>query len=145
MNRVILVTGGFDPIHGGHIKYIREAKKVDPPSPLCVGINSDEWLIRKKGKYFMSFDERKEVVSGMKDVDVVIPFIDNDGSACDAIDMCLQIYDLVIFCNGGDRGDSNTPEFDKFKDDYRVHFRWKIGGDDKHNSSSRILERWDKT
>ena len=80
MNRIILVSGGFDPIHGGHVKYIREAKKVDPPSPLCVALNSDEWLIRKKGKYFMTFDERKEVVSGMKDVDLVIPFIDDDGS-----------------------------------------------------------------
>ena len=56
--------------------------------------------------------------------------------------MCLQIYDLVIFCNGGDRGNGNTPEFDKFKDDYRVHFRWKVGGEDKHNSSSEILKRW---
>ena len=142
MNKVILVTGGFDPIHGGHIKLIRSAKKIDPPTPLCVGLNSDDWLIRKKGKYFMDFDERKEVVSGIKDVNVVIPFIDKDGSANDAIDMCLQIYDLVIFCNGGDRGNENTPEFNRFKDDYRVHFRWKVGGDDKHNSSSKILERW---
>ena len=78
MNRIILISGGFDPIHGGHVKYIREAKKVDPPSPLCVALNSDEWLVRKKGKYFMNFDERKEVVSGMKDVDLVIPFIDDD-------------------------------------------------------------------
>ena len=96
MNRIILISGGFDPIHGGHVKYIREAKKVDPESPLCVALNSDEWLIRKKGKYFMNFDERKEVVSGMKDVDLVIPFIDDDGSACDAIDMCLQIYDTQV-------------------------------------------------
>ena len=50
MNRIILISGGFDPIHGGHVKYIREAKKVDPESPLCVALNSDEWLIRKKGK-----------------------------------------------------------------------------------------------
>ena len=48
MKRIILVTGGFDPIHGGHIKYIQEAKKVDPESPLCVGLNSEEWLIRKR-------------------------------------------------------------------------------------------------
>ena len=143
MNRVILVTGGFDPIHGGHIKYIRAAKEIDPPSPICIGLNSDEWLVRKKGRYFMEFDERKEVVSGIKDVDLVIPFIDDDGSANDAIDMCLSIYDIVIFANGGDRGDGNTPEYDRYKDDQRVHFRWKVGGDDKHNSSSRILERWD--
>tara|TARA_R100001480_G_scaffold148672_2_gene148294 strand:- start:467 stop:910 length:444 start_codon:yes stop_codon:yes gene_type:complete len=142
MNRVILVTGGFDPIHGGHIKYIRAAKEIDPPSPICIGLNSDEWLVRKKGRYFMEFDERKEVVSGIKDVDLVIPFIDDDGSANDAIDMCLSIYDIVIFANGGDRGDGNTPEYDRYKDDQRVHFRWKVGGDDKHNSSSKILKRW---
>ena len=56
--------------------------------------------------------------------------------------MCLQIYDLVIFCNGGDRNDANAPEWETFKDDRRVHFRWSVGGDDKHNSSSKILERW---
>ena len=144
MKRIILITGGFDPIHGGHIKYIQEAKKVDPESPLCVGLNSEEWLIRKKGKYFMTFDERKEVVSAIKDVDLVIPFIDDDNSACDAIDMCLQIYDLVIFCNGGDRHNENAPEFDVFKHDHRVHFRWAIGGTEKYNSSAAILERWDK-
>ena len=144
MNRIILVTGGFDPIHGGHIKYIQEAKKVDPESPLCVGLNSEEWLIRKKGKYFMTFDERKEVLSAIKDVDLVIPFIDDDNSACDAIDMCLQIYDLVIFCHGGDRHNENAPEFDTFKHDHRVHFRWAVGGTEKYNSSAAILERWDK-
>ena len=144
MNRVILVTGGFDPIHGGHIKLIRDAKAVDPDSPLCIGLNSDDWLIRKKGKYFMDFDERKEVMSGMKDVDLVIPFIDDDSSACDAIDMCLQMYDLVIFCNGGDRYQENAPEWETFKKDQRVHFRWKVGGDEKHNSSSWILKRWDE-
>ena len=144
MNRIILVTGGFDPIHGGHIKYIQESKKDDPESPLCVGLNSEEWLIRKKGKYFMTFDERKEVLSAIKDVDLVIPFIDDDNSACDAIDMCLQIYDLVIFCNGGDRHNENAPEFDTFKHDHRVHFRWAVGGTEKYNSSAAILERWDK-
>ena len=61
--------------------------------------------------------KEKIVVSGMKDVDLVIPFIDDDGSACDAIDMCLQIYDLVIFCNGGDRNDANAPEWETFKDE----------------------------
>ena len=142
MNRIILISGGFDPIHGGHVKYIREAKKIDPESPLCVALNSDEWLIRKKGKYFMNFDERKEVVSGMKDVDLVIPFIDDDESACDAIDMCLQIYDLVIFCNGGDRVNTNVPEYLKFQENERVIFEWGVGGDDKMNSSSWILNEF---
>ena len=92
----------------------------------------------------MTFDERNEVLSAIKDVDLVIPFIDDDNSACDAIDMCLQIYDLVIFCNGGDRHNENAPEFDTFKHDHRVHFRWAVGGTEKYNSSAAILERWDK-
>ena len=138
--KITVVSGGFDPLHSGHIAYINNASLLG--DYLIVALNSDNWPTRKKGQPFMCFDERKEVVSGMKDVDLVIPFIDDDGSACDAIDMCLQIYDLVIFCNGGDRNDVNAPEFDTFKTDHRVHFRWKVGGDDKHNSSSKILERW---
>ena len=141
--KIILVTGGFDPIHGGHVQLCKEAKLTDPDISLCVGLNSDEWLIRKKGKYFMNFEERKEVIESLKFVDVVIPFNDDDDTACDAISITLELYNNVIFCNGGDRGDSTTPEYEKWKHDPRVTFLWGIGGDNKHNSSSKILERWD--
>ena len=50
MSAIIVGTGGFDPIHSGHIAYFRDAKEFNPSVPLCVGLNSDEWLIRKKGK-----------------------------------------------------------------------------------------------
>ena len=73
-------------------------------------------------------------------VDAVITVPDDDeGSACGAIAKCLEIADTVIFCNGGDRGKSNTPETDKYGEDPRVQFEYGIGGTDKMNSSSWIL------
>jgi D-beta-D-heptose 7-phosphate kinase/D-beta-D-heptose 1-phosphate adenosyltransferase len=76
MLKVILVTGGFDPVHSGHIELFKNAKEIDPNVSLCVGLNSDDWLVRKKGKYFMPFDERKSVIEELKSVDLVIPFDD---------------------------------------------------------------------
>ena len=95
-----LVTGGFDPLHSGHMEYLRDAKKLC--SHLIVGVNSDEWLKRKKGKYFMPLSERMAIVSELKAVDEVITFNDDDGSACDAIEQCLRKYGEIVFCNGGD-------------------------------------------
>ena len=143
MSKIILVTGGFDPVHSGHIELFKNAKEIDPDVSLCVGLNSDDWLERKKGKYFMPFDERKIVIEELKSVDLVIPFNDIDDSACDAIDICLQIYDFVTFANGGDRHNENTAEYDKYKDDCRVTFRWAVGGTNKMNSSSWILKQWE--
>ena len=143
MKKVVLVTGGFDPLHSGHLTYFKAAKEIGDYS-LCVGVNSDDWLTRKKGKPFMSIDERVSIIKELRCVDVVIEFRDKDDSACDAIDMALQVYDGVIFANGGDRGNTNTPEYDRYKDDERVEFRWGVGGTDKKNSSSWILEEWKK-
>ena len=61
MSNIVLVTGGFDPIHSGHISYLKEASKLG--SKLIVGLNSDEWLTRKKGNYFLPFKERKSVLT----------------------------------------------------------------------------------
>ena len=144
MTQVILVTGGFDPLHSGHIAYFKAAKEIDHTLTLAVGVNTDEWLTRKKGKPFMPIDERITILKELRDVDVVIEFRDNDDSACDAIHLVLQVYDSVIFANGGDRGDTNTPEYEKYKDDERVQFVWGVGGDDKKNSSSWILRKWNE-
>ena len=57
MSTIVLVTGGFDPIHSGHISYFKNAKELYPHTPLCVGLNSDEWLVRKKGKFFLPMKE----------------------------------------------------------------------------------------
>ena len=137
--KVSLVTGGFDPIHSGHISYFSRAK--DFSDFLVVGLNTEEWLTKKKGQYFQSWKERAEIISHLTMVDAVITVPDDDkGSACGAIAKCLEIADTVIFCNGGDRGKSNTPETDKYGDDPRVQFEFSIGGDNKMNSSSWILK-----
>ena len=136
--KVSLVTGGFDPIHSGHISYFARAK--DFSDFLVVGLNTEEWLTKKKGQYFQSWKERAEIISHLTMVDAVITVPDDDeGSACGAIAKCLEIADTVIFCNGGDRGKSNTPETDKYGEDPRVQFEYGIGGTDKMNSSSWIL------
>jgi len=140
MTTVTLVTGGFDPLHSGHIAYFKAAKEFG--NCLCVGVNSDDWLTRKKDKPFMDVGERMCIIKELKCVDIAIEFNDKDDSACDAISMALQVYDNVLFCNGGDRGSVNTPEYDRYKDDGRVEFKFGVGGEDKKNSSSWILERW---
>ena len=140
MNKVTIVTGGFDPLHSGHIAYFKAAKELG--NPLCVGVNSDEWLTRKKGKPFMTIDERMSIIKELKCVDLAIEFRDDDNSACDVIKMALEIYDKVLFCNGGDRGSVNTPEYNEYRNDNRVEFKFGVGGTDKKNSSSWILKKW---
>ena len=135
--KVSLVTGGFDPIHSGHISYFKRAK--DLSNYLVVGINTEEWLTRKKGQYFQSWKERAEIIRHLDMVDAVISWNDEDDSACGAIAKCLEIAQTVVFANGGDRGKDNTPEIDKYDNHPNVQFAWGVGGDDKMNSSSWIL------
>ena len=134
---VSLVTGGFDPIHSGHIEYFERAK--DLSDYLVVGLNTNEWLTRKKGQYFLPWIERAEIIRHLDMVDAVVSWVDEDNSACGAIAKCLEISEKVIFCNGGDRIKTNTPEIKGYGDDPRVEFKFAIGGDDKMNSSSWIL------
>ena len=135
--KVSLVTGGFDPIHSGHISYFKRAK--DLSNYLVVGLNTEEQLTRKKGQYFQSWKERAEIIRHLDMVDAVISYDDSDESSCEGIAKCLDIAQTVIFCNGGDRGKTNTPELVKYENDARVEFKFGIGGDDKMNSSSWIL------
>ena len=136
--KLSLVTGGFDPIHSGHISYFTRAK--DFSDYLVVGINTEEWLTRKKGQYFQSWVERAEIIRHLNMVDAVISYNDDDDSSCEGIAKCLDIAQTVVFCNGGDRGKDNTPETIKYKDNPRVQFEYGIGGEDKRNSSSWILK-----
>jgi len=143
MNKVVLVTGGFDPIHSGHIAFFKAAKKLG--DQLVVGVNSNAWLSRKKGKAFMSFDERCAVIGEMECVDKVIGFDDNDGTAQSAIEQILQTKNpncKVVFANGGDRNNATTPEYIKYKDHREVEFCFGVGGEDKRNSSSWLLKKW---
>ncbi len=138
--KVSLVTGGFDPIHSGHLRYFERAK--DYSDYLIVGLNGDPWLKRKKGQYFQSWTERADILRHLDMVDAVISWDDADDSACGAISKCLEKTDQVVFCNGGDRAEGNTPELDAFEDDDRVLFVWGVGGNNKMNSSSWILENY---
>ena len=136
--KVSLVTGGFDPIHSGHLRYFERAK--DLSGYLVVGVNTNEWLTKKKGQYFLPWVERADIISHLDMVDAVITVPDDDkGSACGAIAKCLEISEQVIFCNGGDRIKSNIPEVMGYSDDPRVYFKYGIGGEEKENSSSWIL------
>ena len=136
-DKVSLVTGGFDPIHSGHISYFKRAK--DLSNYLVVGLNGDPWLKRKKGQYFQCFTERADIVRHLSMVDAVISWDDSDDSAKGAIAKCLEISEKVIFCNGGDRTKTNIPEQKGYDDDPRVEFVYGTGGEDKMNSSSWIL------
>jgi cytidyltransferase-like protein len=138
--KIVLVTGGFDPIHSGHIKYLKAAKALG--DELVVGLNSDEWLARKKGQAFMPYDERMSVVGNLHCVDWVINFDDEDGSAKHAIYAVREKFPgaEIIFANGGDRTQANIPEMDV--EDDNLTFEFGVGGEDKANSSSWILQEW---
>ena len=142
MKTIILVTGGFDPLHSGHIEYFKAAKKLG--DKLVVGLNSDEWLTRKKGRPFMSYDERVALIDEMEVVDQVIGFNDSDGSACQAIFYTLSIHGNIqlIFANGGDRTNKNTLEYKMYNNHSDVQFAFGVGGSNKANSSSWILQEW---
>ena len=139
-DKVSLVTGGFDPIHTGHLRYFERAK--DYSDYLIVGLNGDPWLKRKKGQYFQSWTERADILRHLDMVDAVISWDDTDDSACGAIEKCLEISNTVIFCNGGDRGKENTPEVTGYGSNPRVKFQYGVGGTDKLNSISWILHNY---
>jgi D-beta-D-heptose 7-phosphate kinase/D-beta-D-heptose 1-phosphate adenosyltransferase len=137
---IVLVTGGFDPVHSGHIAYFKAARALG--DMLIVGLNSDEWLIRKKGRAFMPWNERLCVINNLAMVDEVYTFDDADGSAKDFICKVRAHYPeaRLIFANGGDRTAKNIPEMDVV--DNNIEFLFGVGGEDKKNSSSWILEEW---
>jgi cytidyltransferase-like protein len=131
MKKLVLVTGGFDPLHSGHISYFKSAKQLG--DILVVGINSDKWLVRKKGRSFMPFHERMTIVKNLKDVDFVIEFNDDDSSAKHAIKLCRQTWPdyKIVFANGGDRTKENIPEMDTDVDN--IEFVFGVGGENKMN------------
>jgi len=136
--KIVLATGGFDPIHSGHIEFFNNAKELG--DILVVGLNSDEWLERKKGKSFMEWNERLKIINNLQMVDEVYTFMDDDDSAINFIKQIKAHYpkDKLIFANGGDRTADNIPEM-VFDD---VEFVFGVGGKDKRNSSSLLLEEW---
>ena len=133
--KISVVSGGFDPLHSGHIRHLIAAKSYG--ECLIVALNSDEWLKNKKGKAFMTFNERKAVLENIKHVDEVIEFDDADGSCIEALKKIRHENpnSEITFCNGGDRNQNNIPEI-KLED---INFEFNVGGT-KTNSSSLLIK-----
>ena len=139
IKNIIILSGGFDPVHKGHIRMFREAANLG--ANVIIGLNSDEWLSRKKGKPFMSWSERAEILESCKFVNQVWSMVDDDDTASDIIKQVARTYkdkDVnIYFANGGDRGKGNVPEMDICKD-LNVVMLWGIGGC-KIQSSSWLI------
>ena len=141
--RTVIATGGFDPLHSGHIDYFKAARELG--DRLWVGLNSDEWLTRKKGQPFMHYRERLSIIENLQMVDKVIPVV-NDHEKDDATGAIFYASTIgaqdIIFVNGGDRNAMNCVEEDFYKHSTNVRFVYGVGGDEKANSSRWLLQDW---
>jgi len=137
---IIILSGGFDPVHKGHVRMFKAAKEY--PAKVILGLNSDAWLTRKKGRPFMDWDERKEILEVMNCVDDIYEFNDGDDSACDLIERVVRNYKgdpnvKIYFGNGGDRTNSNSPEVN-YCEENDIELLWGVGGGKIQSSSDLI-------
>lgn len=133
LSSTVMVSGGFDPIHRGHIALLRDAAT---HGVVVVALNSDAWLERKKGKVFQRWADRASVLDAIRYVGSVHPVDDSDGTVCDAIRQLRP----AMFANGGDRVAINTPEV-TLCEELGVTLLWGVGGG-KIESSSELLSKW---
>ena len=139
--KLAIVSGGFDPVHVGHIELFERAKSL--ADDLIVIVNTDEFLTNKKGEPFMPLKERMTIVQALKPVKLTIKSIDKDQTVCDSVkfvnEMYKKKYDEIMFCNGGDRtSGENTPEH-KICEEIGVKTVYGLG--DKIQSSSWLFGR----
>jgi cytidyltransferase-like protein len=127
---IVAVSGGFDPIHSGHVKMILEAAKY---GDVMIILNSDDWLMRKKGYVFMPFEERKNILMAIKGVTLVVNVDDSDDTVCEALKRRKPNY----FANGGDRKRTNVPE-NKICKKLGIITLWGIGGKKTQSSSTLV-------
>jgi len=128
-----MVSGGFDPLHIGHIQMIQQATEW---GNVIVVVNSDAWLQRKKGYVFMPWHERVQILGNLKGVTLVSGVNDTDETVCEAIRRLRP----DAFANGGDRKKQNTPEMEVC-DELGIQMLWGIGGTDKPQSSSWLVNK----
>ena len=138
--KLSIVSGGFDPLHVGHLELFERAKSL--ADDLIVIVNTDEFLISKKGKAFMPLKERMTIVQALKPVKLTIKSIDKNQTVCASVkfvnEMYKKKYDEIMFCNGGDRtSGENTPEH-KICEEIGVKTIYGLG--DKIQSSSWLLK-----
>ena len=148
-NNIVIASGGFDPLTSAHIDYLSAANLLG--RKLYVGVNSDNWLKQKKGNFFMSEEERVQIVGSIAGVTDAMLFDDSDGTAIDLIKRVIHQYEYMsasrylkpnfIFVNGGDRTADNIPEMNH-EYSQPVQFLFGIGGTEKTQSSSELLARW---
>jgi len=129
---IILVSGGFDPIHEGHIAMLKEAAKY---GYVWVAINSDGWLLRNRGYVLMPFESRAEVILSIRYVEAIYKVDDKDGTVCDALRSVKPDY----FGNGGDRVGPNHSEA-RYCELHNIKQVFGLGGE-KINSSSKLVEK----
>ena len=135
--KIIAVSGGFDPVHHGHIRMIEEASKI---GPVMVILNSDKWLKRKKGYIFQPWKDRAYIMGNIKGVRMVVDVNDDDNTVCEA----LTRMQPDVFANGGDRKETNTPEM-SLCDKLGIELLWNVGGEKIQSSSSLVNKaRWEK-
>jgi len=140
MKKIAIVSGGFDPLHSGHTRLFRSAKSY---GDIVVLLNSDDWLIRKKGYYFMDWDERYEILKNIQNVKHVLKFDDSDETCINGLTKVLKYnpgVHPVYFLNGGDRKFDTTPE-KLFCQEINIQTQWGVGGTKTHSSTS-LLERY---
>jgi len=133
--KIGVVSGGFDPLHAGHVAMMQAAK--NQCDHLTVLLNSDAWLLRKKGYVSVPYEQRAAVVLALRCVDDVIPAVDDDDTVTQSLrELRGQFYpeDTITFMNGGDRGRDNVPEAEV----KGIGFMFGVGGETKVNSSSLI-------
>jgi len=132
-NKIITASGYFDPIHIGHIEYLKKARKLG--DKLIVIINNDKQAILKKGFAFMPQEERAKIVKELSCVDEVFISIDKDKSVCKS----LAHIKPNIFAKGGDRTSNEIPESITCKE-YNIQIIDKLG--DKIQSSSDLVKKY---
>jgi D-beta-D-heptose 7-phosphate kinase/D-beta-D-heptose 1-phosphate adenosyltransferase len=134
---IMILSGGFDPVHKGHVRMFKGAKA--QANKVIVGVNSDKWLVRKKGKGFMNWSERAEILKAFKYIDEVVSFNDDDDGAVDLLTRIQRLYPecSIAFGNGGDRTADNTPE-KGFCEAYSIEMVYHVGGGKVQSSSGLI-------